>query len=69
MILAILFGIWLIVAVVTFAMQFDPDDWAIDIVLALVWPLVFFVALALAISGATTEAYSRMRKALRPHHD
>lgn len=69
MILSILFGIWLLVAIVTFAMQFDPDDWMADAALALAWPFVFAVALAMAICGATTEAYSRMRKALRPHHD
>ena len=69
MILSILFGVWLLVAIVTFAMQFDPDDWVADAVLASLWFIVFGVALAMAICGATTEAYSRMRKALRPHHD
>jgi len=39
MILSILFGVWLLVAIVTFAMQFDPDDWVADAALALVLAL------------------------------
>lgn len=60
MILSILFAVWIVVATVTFAMQFDPDDWRGDVLLALAWPFVFIVALGLAIYGATTEAYNRL---------
>lgn len=69
MIFGILFGIWLVVAVVIFAMQFDPDEWLGGAILAVIWPLAFLFVLAVAISGATTEAYARLRNSMRSRHE